>query len=312
LFRFANLLALAPAASKLALGLMEAMMHERTNGSARSIAQVRESITNANLADAGVMAAIASSALMVSCAAVANLLDRYPNLVDLADFAAPADQASTRNAPAFFALQPLEGFAERAEPVRLAIPPVAANLGASDVAHLAAPSPAGANTLALDTDYDLSAPLALNADAVSFDESGRLMLHAPASAMDRRQSNESAAEDHSGAHTNEGLRERLHDFGQTLVADWQAPPRQQSDVALFVAADDETLSWALNRTSPNHGALAYADDQVELGERAVGVSMSLGEARVAAAYVEREYKAPFRGARGAEESFAGLTLTYRN
>jgi hypothetical protein len=292
-------------------------MPERTNGSARSRATGRETITNAHLADAGVMAAITSSALLVSCAAVANLLDHYPGLVDLADFAAPAHQSSARDAnardtPASFAVLRLEGPAQRAEPVRLAIPPISSNVGARDLAHLAAPSPALANVLGLDTNYDLSAPLALDAHAVSFDETGRLVLHAPAAARNMRQANTSASEARTEAPSHEGLRERLHDFGQTLVADWQAPPRHQSDVALFVAADDETLSWALNRTSPNHGALAYADDQVELGERAVGVSMSLGEARVAAAYVEREYKAPFHGARGAEESFAGLTLTYRN
>ncbi|UPT62245.1 MAG: hypothetical protein M0D54_18035 [Hyphomonadaceae bacterium JAD_PAG50586_4] len=262
------------------------------------------------------MAAITTSALMVSCAAVANLLDHYPDLVDLADFGAPAHQSSThdanaRDTPASFAVLRLEGPAQRAEPVRLAIPPAGANLPAPDLAHLVTPSAAGANVLGLDTNYDLSTPLALDAHAVSFDEAGRLMLHTPASATQQRQSN-GGGTDASDAQTNAGLRERLQDFGHTLVSDWQAPPRQQSDVALFVAADDETLSWALNRTSPNHGALAYADDQVELGERAVGVSISLGETRFAAAYVEREYKAPFRGARGAEESFAGLTLTYRN
>ncbi len=284
-------------------------MHKRTNGSARSRAAARDPITNAHLADAGIMAAITSSALMVSCAAVANLLDHYPSLVD---FAAPAHQSRVGDAPASFVVQRFEGPAQQAEPVRLAIPAAGANLGARDLAHLAAPSIAGANVVALDTDYDLSSPLALDAHEVSFDETGRLMLHAPASARDLRQSDISAPEARTEAPRTEGLRERLHDLGQTLVADWQAPPRQQSDVAIFFAADDETLSWALNRTSPNHGALAHADDQVELGERAVGVSMSLGEARVAAAYVEREYKAPFRGANGVDESFAGLTLTYRN
>jgi hypothetical protein len=291
---------------------MEAMMHERTNGSARSRAAARDPITNAHLADAGVMAAITSSALMVSCAAVANLLDQYPGLVDLADVAAPTHQSGARDAPASFAVLRFEGPAPRAEPVRLAIPPARAHLGARDLAHLAAPSSVRANVAALDTDYDLSTPLALDAHEISFDETGHLVLHPPASAGDLRPSDISASEPPHAAPTPEGWRERLHDLGQTLVADWQAPPQQQSDIAVFLAAEDETLSWAINRASPNHGALAYADDQVELGERAVGVSMSLGEARVAAAYVEREYKAPFRGARGAEESFAGLTLTYRN
>lgn len=287
-------------------------MHERTNGSARSRTAARDPIANAHLADAGVMAAITSSALMVSCAAVANLLDQYPGLVDLADFAAPAHQSRVRDVPASFVVHRFEGPAERAEPVRLAIPPARATPGARDLAHLAAPSSARANVAALDTDYDLSTPMALDAHEISFDETGHLVLHPPASAGEQRQSDISASEARAEAPTNEGWRARLHDLGQTLVADWQAPSQQQSDIAVFLAAENETLSWAINRASPNHGALAYAEDQVELGERAVGVSMSMGEARVAAAYVEREYKAPFRGATGVEESFAGLTLTYRN
>lgn len=282
-------------------------MRERTRSSARSRVAARQSMANADMADAGVIAAITSSALMVSCAAVANLLDRYPSLVEFADFSQAARQSTTRDVPDSFAMQRLGGPTEWADPVRLAIRPPA-SLNADDLARAQPPSTPPSPVFALDTDYDVSTPLALDAHEVSFDETGRLLLHAPASGMGGSQSHDVATE----AHTDQGLGERMRQLGQRLVADWQASPQQQSDVALFVAADDETLSWALNRTSPNHGALAYADDQVELGELAVGVSMSLGEARVAAAYVEREYQSPLRGANGGEESFAGLTLTYRN
>ncbi|WP_135211594.1 hypothetical protein [Vitreimonas flagellata] len=292
-------------------------MGDRTNGPARARTATREFMTRANMADAGMMAVMTSSALMMSCAALAKLLDQNPNLIDLVDFGGTAHQSmardtDARNAPASFAIERLEGPAEQAQPVRLAIPPASPNLVARDLAHLAPSVPASVNVAALDTNYDVSEPMALDAYAVSFDETGRLILHAPRPASDRPPSNNSAAEARSDLQTNEGLRDRLHEIGQIFVADLRVSPSHQSDVAVFVAADDETLSWALNRTNPNHGTLAYADDQVELGDLAIGVSMSMGEARVAAAYVEREYIAPFRGANGVDESFAGLTLTYRN
>jgi len=104
----------------------------------------------------------------------------------------------------------------------------------------------------------------------------------------------------------------LRALAEGFVADWQAPEQAAPEVALFVAADDEALSWSLSQSGPNHGAVAYRDDQVELGRLAVGVSMSVGDIQLSAAYIEREINSHLIGANGVDESYAGLTFTYQN
>src|SRR5690606_1073553 len=153
---------------------------------------------------------------------VANLLDRYPSLVEFADFSEAARQSTTRNAPDSFVMQRLEGPTQRAEPVRLAIIPPT-SLTADDLARAQPPSTTPSHEFALDTDYDVSTSLALDAHQVSFDETGRLLLHAPASGMGGSQARDVAAE----AHTDQGLRERIRQLGHRLVADWQAPAQHQ-------------------------------------------------------------------------------------
>lgn len=251
-------------------------------------------------ADAGFKAVVSCSALVVSCASVASVFESW--------LAAPIGAAVyEKNNNAIFSSGVIPFDTVEVSPAILATPePPRATLAIPPAARVVAVSQ---NALALAADADLLAAQPLEAAKVSFDESGRLLLHASDTGFADIASQPDASPDTPIA---TGASERLRALADNLVADWQAPQRQQQDIALFVASEDEALSWSLNRASPNHGALAYNGEQVELGELAVGVSMSVGDARVAAAYVEREYSAPFRGADSLDENFAGLTLTYRN
>lgn len=257
-------------------------------------------------ADAGFKAAMSVSALIASCAALAYV----------------APNRSPERGP----VQPLSPSAEddahlnRTHAVAFGETDISTTILASpSLEHLpraVAPIPRARATqqeppakepLGIDPHFAPLEHQALAGAKVSFDERGRLVLEASGA-----EAAWSGVEPARASTAPPQAPEPLRQMAEALVSDWQAPRGRENDIALFVASEDETLSWSLNASSPNHGALAYADDQVELGEIAIGVAMSLGDARLAAAYVEREYHAPLRGADGGEESFAGLTLTYRN
>ncbi|KAF0181828.1 MAG: hypothetical protein FD124_1622 [Alphaproteobacteria bacterium] len=103
--------------------------------------------------------------------------------------------------------------------------------------------------------------------------------------------------------TQNALRARA----EAWVPDWRAPA--QRDLALFVAADDEALSWSFSDSSPNQGRLAYQGDRVEVGEMSAGVSLAVRDMQLALAYVSREE--PSQLGYTAREDYAGMVWTYK-
>lgn len=91
------------------------------------------------------------------------------------------------------------------------------------------------------------------------------------------------------------------------VPDWRAP--STGDLSLFVAADDEALTWALSSDSPNSGRVTYQDDRVEVGELSAGVAISLADSQIALAYLERD--APTQFGYATRENMAGVVWTLR-
>lgn len=99
----------------------------------------------------------------------------------------------------------------------------------------------------------------------------------------------------------------LRSRAEAWVPDWRAPAER--DLALFVAADDEALSWSFSESSPNKGRLAYQGDRVEVGEMSAGVSLGLRDMQLALAYVSREE--PSQLGYTAREDYAGMVWTYK-
>ncbi len=100
---------------------------------------------------------------------------------------------------------------------------------------------------------------------------------------------------------------RLRSRAATIVPDWQAPVVR--DLSLFVANDDEALSWSFSESSPNYGRVSYQEDRVEIGKLAAGVSVALDDMQLALAYVSREE--PSQLGYTAHEDYAGLIWTFR-
>lgn len=75
------------------------------------------------------------------------------------------------------------------------------------------------------------------------------------------------------------------------------------ELSLFVASDDEALSWSMSRASPNHGGLAYERDGIDVGDLSAGVALSTADMDVALAYVDPGSHA--------DEDYAGILVTLR-
>ena len=131
---------------------------------------------------------------------------------------------------------------------------------------------------------DLSAPRVL---AGQLGASGGFALHAP-----------------SQPHTRIS---RWRSRAEAFVPDWQTPVVR--DLSLFVANDDEALSWSFSHASPNYGRVSYQEDRVEIGKLAAGVSVALDDMQLALAYVAREE--PSQLGYTAHEDYAGLIWTFR-
>ena len=101
--------------------------------------------------------------------------------------------------------------------------------------------------------------------------------------------------------------DQLRDAAANFVREWQPPEASSAEISLFVASDDTALAWSLSESSVNHGAISYQEDRVEVGDLAVGISMSVDSAQVALAYVERDFSTPYFGSH--EDNFAGVVFT---
>lgn len=99
----------------------------------------------------------------------------------------------------------------------------------------------------------------------------------------------------------------LERFAKSLAADWRAPPVR--DLSLFVATDDEGLSWSFTKTSPNFGRLVYQEERVDFGRFSAGVAMQQADASFALAYLEEDGPSKFGVDTG--EDYVGVVMTYR-
>jgi hypothetical protein len=113
------------------------------------------------------------------------------------------------------------------------------------------------------------------------------------------------------AHAPERMSERLEDMAADLT--YETPELDSRDIAVFVAADDEAVSWSLNASSPNYGNVAYEEDRVEVGDLSAGVALTTDDVRIAAAYVERDLDMRLgRGFEDHDQRYAGVIVTFKN
>ena len=106
-----------------------------------------------------------------------------------------------------------------------------------------------------------------------------------------------------------GVKDALRSAAGGLVDDWRAPEGREREVSLFVSSDDEALNWSLSRGSRNHGGVTYQKDRVDIGNAAAGLAVSIGDAQVAAAYVQRDVGSNFGGH---SQDYGGIILTLRH
>ena len=88
-----------------------------------------------------------------------------------------------------------------------------------------------------------------------------------------------------------------------------------SSMYMFVASDDEALTWSPGQRSEfggaDRGGFAL-QDRVEVGDVSAGVTYERGNVQASIAYVEREVSATVgRESFSKDESFTGVTLTMR-
>jgi hypothetical protein len=102
--------------------------------------------------------------------------------------------------------------------------------------------------------------------------------------------------------------------GRGLVRDNRERSNDRSAVYMFVASDDEALTWQPGSRSEfggNGGGLAL-EDRVEVGDLSAGVTYERNGVQASLAYVERE-EATRVGNQSfnQDQSFAGVTVTMR-
>lgn len=104
-------------------------------------------------------------------------------------------------------------------------------------------------------------------------------------------------------------------IGRNLVQQDRDGSSGGSSVYMFVASDDEALTWRPGQRTEfgasNGGGFAL-QDQVEIGDMSAGVTYERGGVQASIAYVEREVSATVgRESFSKDESFAGVTVTMR-
>jgi hypothetical protein len=104
-----------------------------------------------------------------------------------------------------------------------------------------------------------------------------------------------------------GVRGAAEAILQDVATTWQAPDMR--DLSFFVASGDEAISWSFTEASPNHGAIAYDEARVEVGEASAGIALSVDSAQVALAHVQTQ-DVSFWGQRQ-EEDYSGVILTMK-
>lgn len=103
-------------------------------------------------------------------------------------------------------------------------------------------------------------------------------------------------------------------IGRGLVGQDNDQNQQGSSTYMFVASDDEALTWQPGQRSEfgNRGPSLQLQDRVQVGDMSVGVTYERNGVQASLAYVERE-EATTVGTQtfNQNESFTGLTVTMR-
>ena len=93
------------------------------------------------------------------------------------------------------------------------------------------------------------------------------------------------------------------------------PSWDQRTWYMFAASDDEAVTWTPGSNEPGGASPGFAlQDRVEIGDMQAGLTYEAGPVQASLAYVQRKVSARAAGARTVshDESFTGLTLTYRH
>ena len=104
-------------------------------------------------------------------------------------------------------------------------------------------------------------------------------------------------------------------IGRGLVQQDADAPSGGSSVYMFVASDDEALTWRpgqRNEFGAGQSGGFSLQDRVEVGDVSAGVTYERGGVQASVAYVEREVSAQVgRDSYSREENFTGVTVTMR-
>lgn len=104
-------------------------------------------------------------------------------------------------------------------------------------------------------------------------------------------------------------------IGRNLVQEDSGAPNGQSSVYMFVASDDEALTWRPGQRSEFGAAQSGGftlQDRVEVGDVSAGVTYERNGVQASIAYVEREVSTTVgRDSYSQEENFTGVTVTMR-
>lgn len=101
--------------------------------------------------------------------------------------------------------------------------------------------------------------------------------------------------------------------GRNLVREQRDGP-QESSVYVFVASDNEALTWQPGTRTDfgNSGGSLSLQDRVEVGDRAAGITYERNGVQASLAYVEREASTTIGSESfSQDESFTGVTVTMR-
>ncbi len=103
-------------------------------------------------------------------------------------------------------------------------------------------------------------------------------------------------------------------IGRGLVQEDSTNNQRGSSTYVFVASDDEALTWQPGQRSEfgGQGPSLQLQDRVEVGDMSVGVTYERNGVQASLAYVEREESTTIgRETYNQNESFTGLTVTMR-
>ncbi|WP_156767804.1 hypothetical protein [Candidatus Viadribacter manganicus] len=103
-------------------------------------------------------------------------------------------------------------------------------------------------------------------------------------------------------------------IGRGLVSEDSTNAPRGSSTYVFVASDDEALTWQPGQRSEfgGQGPSLQLQDRVEVGDMSVGVTYERSGVQASLAYVEREESTTIgRETFNQNESFTGLTVTMR-